>query len=106
MFARPCRARLSARGQCLRISLSANRRPPSDQVRGHASPGYAPTRQHGPGCAIEGTGGKRLDAKDNAEEPAMTATALQRANERADAAKAGLSIIVPVYNEAAGLAAL
>jgi glycosyltransferase involved in cell wall biosynthesis len=36
----------------------------------------------------------------------MTATALQRANERADAAKAGLSIIVPVYNEAAGLAAL
>ena len=36
----------------------------------------------------------------------MTATALQRANERADAAKAGLSIIVPVYNEAAGLASL
>jgi glycosyltransferase involved in cell wall biosynthesis len=36
----------------------------------------------------------------------MTATALQRANEKADAAKAGLSIIVPVYNEAAGLAAL
>ena len=29
----------------------------------------------------------------------MTATALQRANEKADAAKAGLSIIVPVYNE-------
>src|SRR5580692_1279790 len=25
-----------------RISFSANRRPPSDQVRGHASPGYAP----------------------------------------------------------------
>ena len=36
----------------------------------------------------------------------MTATALQRANEKADAAKAGLSIIVPVYNEAAGLASL
>jgi glycosyltransferase involved in cell wall biosynthesis len=36
----------------------------------------------------------------------MTATALQRANEKADAAKAGLSIIVPVYNEAASLASL
>ena len=36
----------------------------------------------------------------------MTATALQRANEKADAAKAGLSIIVPVYKEAAGLASL
>jgi len=36
----------------------------------------------------------------------MTATALQRANEKADAAKAGLSIIIPVYNEAAGLASL
>ena len=36
----------------------------------------------------------------------MTATVLQRANDRAEAAKAGLSIIVPVYNEAAGLASL
>src|SRR4051794_24235882 len=40
----------------------------------------------------------------------MTATPLQRANDRTDAAKsgalAGLSIIVPVYNEAAGLAQL
>jgi glycosyltransferase involved in cell wall biosynthesis len=33
-------------------------------------------------------------------------TTLQRANERAEAAQAGLSIIVPVYNEAAGLAQL
>jgi glycosyltransferase involved in cell wall biosynthesis len=48
----------------------------------------------------------RKGAKDNAKEHAMTATALQRANEKADAAKAGLSIIVPVYNEAAGLASL
>src|SRR5215469_15904091 len=36
----------------------------------------------------------------------MMTTSLQRANERADAAKAGLSIIVPVYNESAGLAQL
>src|SRR5262245_10100112 len=37
----------------------------------------------------------------------MTATALKRANDKAEAARfgasAGLSIIVPVYNEAAGL---
>ena len=37
---------------------------------------------------------------------AVTATPLQRANDRADAVQAGLSIIVPVYNEAAGLAQL
>ena len=36
----------------------------------------------------------------------MTATPLPRANDRADAAKAGLSIIVPIYNEASGLAQL
>src|SRR5580658_1804718 len=36
----------------------------------------------------------------------MTATPLPRANDRADAAKAGLSIIVPLYNEASGLAQL
>jgi polyisoprenyl-phosphate glycosyltransferase len=40
----------------------------------------------------------------------MTSTPLQRANDRADAARsgvlAGLSIIVPVYNEASGLAPL
>src|ERR1700731_2500118 len=36
----------------------------------------------------------------------MTASALQRANDKAEAAKAGLSIIIPVYNEAAGLASL
>jgi glycosyltransferase involved in cell wall biosynthesis len=40
----------------------------------------------------------------------MTATALQRANDKAEAARsgalAGLSIIVPVYNEAAGLPSL
>src|ERR1051325_11491431 len=35
--AQPCGALASAR----RISLSANRWPPSDQVRGQASPGYA-----------------------------------------------------------------
>src|SRR5215831_11212208 len=36
----------------------------------------------------------------------MMATVLQRPNDQAEAAKAGLSIIVPVYNEAAGLASL
>jgi glycosyltransferase involved in cell wall biosynthesis len=37
---------------------------------------------------------------------ATTTIPLQRANDRAQAAHAGLSIIVPVYNEASGLAAL
>ena len=36
----------------------------------------------------------------------MTTMPLPRANDRADPAKAGLSIIVPVYNEASGLAEL
>src|SRR3982074_3565791 len=36
----------------------------------------------------------------------MTAATTHLGNSREDAAKAGLSIIVPVYNEASGLAAL
>src|SRR5262249_30261669 len=59
-------------------------------------------RQTGFRCAIDTVGGKPETPKGYV----MTATALQRANEKADAAKAGLSIIVPVYNEAAGLASL
>jgi glycosyltransferase involved in cell wall biosynthesis len=37
---------------------------------------------------------------------AMTTATLQRGNDKGEPAKAGLSIIVPVYNEAAGLARL
>src|SRR5882672_2566590 len=40
------------------------------------------------------------------EADAMTAAAMQRGSDSGARAEAGLSIIVPVYNEASGLAAL
>src|SRR5690242_9330161 len=104
MSVRRCRARLwgslSAHYPCRR---TASRPAPSAgqafagicaEAR-HGGFGHAPARQTGFRCAIEGLR-RRRKVKDNAEEIVMTATALQRANEKADAAKAGLSIIVPV----------